>query len=402
MNTTPHGERLQIALFGRRNAGKSSLINAITGQEVAIVSDIKGTTTDPVSKAMELLPLGPVLLIDTAGLDDDGELGNERMRRTKTVLNKTDIALIVVDGTQSESDFYWEEKLIRLMEAKKIPYLLVYNKCDLCNDNESGLTRKADLCVSAKTGYHISELRERIAAKIPVEEIPGHLVADLVQTGDLAVLVVPIDASAPKGRLILPQQQVIRDLLEAGATAVVCRDTELADTLKQLNKKPKIVITDSQAFSAVNRITPPDIPLTSFSILFSRYKGNLKAQLEGIATVQELQEGDRILMAEGCTHHRQCEDIGTVKIPRWLQEFTGKNLIFETCSGGQFPADLSSYRLVVHCGGCTLNKKEMAFRIAECQDQGIPIVNYGILIAHLKGVLDRSIEPFSNEIVTKN
>lgn len=394
MNTTPRGERLHIALFGRRNAGKSSLINAMTGQEIAIVSDVKGTTTDPVSKAMEILPLGPVLLIDTAGLDDDGELAEERIRKTQTVLNKTDIALIVIDGTQAEHDYHWEDDLINLIETKNIPYFLVLNKYDLHEGQELGAKIKADICVSAKTGYHISKLRELIATKIPQEEMTGRLVGHLLQKDDLVVLVVPIDAAAPKGRLILPQQQVIRDVLEAGATAIVCRDSELAKTLKQIKKKPRLVITDSQAFLPVARITPPDIPLTSFSILFSHYKGDLKTQLEGISTVQELQDGDRILMAEGCTHHRQCEDIGTVKIPLWLQEFTGKKLIFDTCSGGQFPCDLSMYRLVVHCGGCTLTKKEMAFRIAECQDQKVPVVNYGILIAHLKGILARSIELF--------
>ena len=396
MNKTPNGERIHIALFGRRNAGKSSLLNAMTGQNIAIVSEIKGTTTDPVSKAMEILPLGPVLLIDTPGLDDTGELGEERIRKTQSVLNKTDIALIVIDGTQTDGDFHWEEELIALIRRKNLPYLLVINKYDQWKDLNLKLPFESDIDVSAKTGYHISELRELLATKVPHEEMTGRLVGDLLQSNDQVVLVIPIDSAAPKGRLILPQQQVIRDVLESGATAVVCRDSELSDTLKRMKEKPKLVITDSQAFAAVSAATPEDIPLTSFSILFSRYKGDLETQLAGISAVEHLQDGDRILMAEGCTHHRQCEDIGTVKIPRWLQEFTGKKLIFETCSGGQFPADLSSYRLVVHCGGCTLNKKEMAFRIAECQDQNIPIVNYGTLIAHLKGVLARSIEPFPN------
>lgn len=400
MNKTPNGERIHIALFGRRNAGKSSLLNALTGQDIAIVSEIKGTTTDPVSKAMEILPLGPVLLIDTPGLDDVGELGEERIRKTQSVLNKTDIALIVIDGTQNDGDFHWEEELIALIQRKNLPYVLVVNKYDQWKDSSLDLPFESDISVSAKTGYHIHELRELLATKVPHEEITGHLVGDLLQTGDQVVLVIPIDSAAPKGRLILPQQQVIRDILESGATAVVCRDLELRDTLKRISEKPKLVITDSQAFSAVAEVTPADIPLTSFSILFSRYKGDLKTQLAGISAVQHLQDGDRILMAEGCTHHRQCEDIGTVKIPRWLQEFTDKELVFETCSGGQFPTDLSSYRLVVHCGGCTLNKKEMAFRIAECQDQNIPIVNYGTLIAHLKGVLARSIEPFPDYTIS--
>ena len=400
MNKTPNGERIHIALFGRRNAGKSSLLNALTGQDIAIVSEIKGTTTDPVSKAMEILPLGPVLLIDTPGLDDVGELGEERIRKTQSVLNKTDIALVVIDGTQNDGDYHWEEELITLIQRKNLPYLLVVNKYDQWKDSSLNLPFECDISVSAKTGYHISELRELLATKVPHEEITGRLVGDLLQAGDQVVLVIPIDSAAPKGRLILPQQQVIRDVLESGATAVVCRDSELSDTLKRMSEKPKLVITDSQAFSAVAEVTPADIPLTSFSILFSRYKGDLETQLAGISAVEHLQDGDRILMAEGCTHHRQCEDIGTVKIPRWLRDFTGKELVFETCSGGQFPTDLSSYRLVVHCGACTLNKKEMAFRIAECQDQNIPIVNYGTLIAHLKGVLARSIEPFPNYTIS--
>ena len=400
MNKTPNGERIHIALFGRRNAGKSSLLNALTGQDIAIVSEIKGTTTDPVSKAMEILPLGPVLLIDTPGLDDVGELGEERIRKTQSVLNKTDIALVVIDGTQNDGDYHWEEELITLIQRKNLPYLLVVNKYDQWKDSSLDLPFECDISVSAKTGYHISELRELLATKVPHEEITGRLVGDLLQAGDQVVLVIPIDSAAPKGRLILPQQQVIRDVLESGATAVVCRDSELSDTLKRMSEKPKLVITDSQAFSAVAEVTPADIPLTSFSILFSRYKGDLETQLAGISAVEHLRDGDRILMAEGCTHHRQCEDIGTVKIPRWLRDFTAKKLVFETCSGGQFPTDLSSYRLVVHCGACTLNKKEMAFRIAECQDQNIPIVNYGTLIAHLKGVLARSIEPFPNYTIS--
>lgn len=397
MNSTPKGERLHIALFGRRNAGKSSLINAITNQDLAIVSPIKGTTTDPVSKAMEILPIGPVLLTDTPGLDDDSTLGSKRMEKSQHVLVQTDLALIVVDGQVAAEDLSWEKQLIAEMQEKNIPYLLIYSKYDEWQDKNLAFSKEADLYVSSKTKYHINELRELLASKVPQKSQEKPLVADLLNKGDQVVLVVPIDSSAPKGRLILPQQQVIRDVLEAGATAIVCRDTELSTTLADMKQQPKLVITDSQAFASVAKETPIEIPLTSFSILFSRYKGDLETQLAGISAVQYLEENDNILMAEGCTHHRQCEDIGTVKIPRWLQEYTGKNLTFCTCSGGQFPEDLSPYKLVVHCGGCTLNKKEMAHRIAKCKEQNVPIVNYGTLIAHLKGVLHRSIEPFKKD-----
>lgn len=394
MNQTPGGERIHIALFGRRNAGKSSLINAITGQDLAIVSEVKGTTTDPVYKAMEILPLGPVMLIDTPGLDDEGVLGAERIKKARSVLNKTDLALLVADGAGANIDFSFEEEILELAKKKEIPVLVILNKQDEWPDLEQEISSKGDICVSAKTGYHIQELKERIAHAIPSEDITHRLVGDLLSPGDFVVLVVPIDSAAPKGRLILPQQQVIRDVLESGATAVVCRDTELKDTLQRLGTTPRLVITDSQAFASVSKNTPENIPLTSFSILFSRYKGDLETQIQGIAAVETLQDGDRILMAEGCTHHRQCDDIGTVKIPKWLQEYTGKKLIFETSSGGSFPEDLSSYKLVVHCGGCTLPPREMAFRISEAKDQHIPIVNYGTLIAQIKGVLKRSIEPF--------
>lgn len=394
MNQTPGGERIHIALFGRRNAGKSSLINAITGQDLAIVSEVKGTTTDPVYKAMEILPLGPVMLIDTPGLDDEGVLGAERIKKARSVLNKTDLALLVADGAGANIDFSFEEEILELAKKKEIPVLVVLNKQDEWPDLEQEISSKGDICVSAKTGYHIQELKERIAHAIPSEDITHRLVGDLLSPGDFVVLVVPIDSAAPKGRLILPQQQVIRDVLESCATAVVCRDTELKDTLQRLGTTPRLVITDSQAFASVSKNTPENIPLTSFSILFSRYKGDLETQIQGIAAVETLQDGDRILMAEGCTHHRQCDDIGTVKIPKWLQEYTGKKLIFETSSGGSFPEDLSSYKLVVHCGGCTLPPREMAFRISEAKDQHIPIVNYGTLIAQIKGVLKRSIEPF--------
>lgn len=404
MNQTPQGERSHIALFGRRNAGKSSLINAITGQDLAIVSDVKGTTTDPVYKAMEILPLGPVMLVDTPGLDDEGMLGEERIRKAKSVLNKTDLALIVADGTQAEQDFSFEKMIWEQTKEKQIPSIVVLNKQDMWKTDMTekivqalGMDPDAVLSVSAKSGYQIHELKEKIAYALPSEERKGRLVGDLLQPGDAVVLVVPIDSAAPKGRLILPQQQVIRDVLESGATAVVCRDTELADTLKHMGRRPRLVVTDSQAFASVAKDTPQEIELTSFSILFSRYKGDLKEQIRGIETVEKLQDGDRILMAEGCTHHRQCDDIGTVKIPRWLQEHTGKKLQFETSSGGGFPEDLSPYALVVHCGGCTLPPREMAHRISQAGAQHTPIVNYGTLIAHLKGVLERSIQPFRDE-----
>lgn len=396
LNDTPKGERIHIALFGRTNAGKSSLINAITGQNLSIVSEVKGTTTDPVYKAMEILPLGPVMLVDTPGLDDTGTLGNERIRKAKSVLNKTDIALIVADGAQAAQDFSFEDSILSLTKEKNIPAITVLNKQDEWIDREEKLMSLGDICVSAKSGYHIQELKEMIAKKVPSEEQTGKLIGDLLSPEDIVVLVVPIDSAAPKGRLILPQQQVIRDVLESGAAAVVCRDTELSATLKKLGTKPRLVVTDSQAFAAVSQNTSDDIPLTSFSILFSRYKGDLAEQIRGIRTVETLKDGDRILMAEGCTHHRQCDDIGTVKIPHWLQEYTGKKLVFETSSGGGFPDDLSGYRLIVHCGGCTLPPREMAFRIKEAKDQGIPIVNYGTLIAQLKGVLKRSIQPFAD------
>ena len=394
MNETPKGERIHIALFGRRNAGKSSLINAITGQDLAIVSDVKGTTTDPVYKAMEILPLGPVMLVDTPGLDDEGTLGEERIRKARSVLNKTDLALIVADGREASADFSFEKTILELTKKKNIPAIIVLNKQDEWTSEEDQIKKYGDICVSSKTGYHIHELKEIMTKQLPVEDQTGKIVGDLLSPGDFVVLVVPIDSAAPKGRLILPQQQVIRDVLESGATAVVCRDTELSDTLARLGEKPRLVITDSQAFASVSKDTPEDIPLTSFSSLFSRYKGDLETQLQGVRTLDELEDGDTILMAEGCTHHRQCDDIGTVKLPRWIQEYTGKKLQFETCSGGGFPEDLSKYKMVVHCGGCTLSKKEMAFRIAEAKDQNVPIVNYGTLIAGLKGVLERSIAPF--------
>lgn len=395
MNTTPKGERLHIALFGKRNAGKSSLINAITGQQLAIVSEIKGTTTDPVYKAMELLPLGPVMFIDTPGLDDEGTLGTLRVQKAKEVLRKTDIALLVVDGS-SEEECAVELELEEELRKKQIPYLWVVNKSDLGQSKvaeELVSTKEQIICVSKENVESITRLKEEIARIVPAEE-DRPLVRDLVELGDLVVLVVPIDKAAPKGRLILPQQQVIRDVLEKGGIPVVVRDTELAQVFDKVAKKPKMVITDSQAFETVNQIVPKEIPLTSFSILMARYKGNLKFLTDNAHCVEELKDGDKILMAEGCTHHRQCGDIGTVKLPNWIREYTGKKLIFETASGTGFPEDLTSYAMVVHCGSCMLPAKEMKYRMQEAKRQQVPMVNYGIMIAYLKGIVKRSLELF--------
>ena len=390
LNATPSGERVHIAFFGRRNAGKSSLVNAFTGQSLAIVSDVKGTTTDPVSKAMELLPLGPVQIIDTPGIDDVGELGALRVEKTKQVLRKTDLAIVVLDATAPMDQA--DQALLALIKARELPHILAFNKADLletvpeCQENT--------IYVSAKTGYHIHELKELAAslAQAAAQERP--LVRDLLDPGDTAVLVVPIDKSAPKGRLILPQQQVIRDVLEAGASALVCRDTELPQTLAALAAPPKIVITDSQVFGKVDKLVPPAVPLTSFSILMARYKGDLPLTVAGVAALKTLREGEKVLIAEGCTHHRQCEDIGTVKIPKWLEGYTGKKFQYAFTSGGEFPEDLSSYALVIHCGGCTLNPKEMAARQRLAKEQQVPITNYGVLIAALHGILPRALAPF--------
>lgn len=393
LNSTPSAERLHIGIFGKRNAGKSSLINAITGQSLAIVSDIKGTTTDPVSKAMELLPLGPVVMIDTPGLDDVGVLGQMRISKTYQVLNKTDIALLVIDGSIGMSKE--DEALLEVVKEKKIPYLIVVNKIDEMREEME--ESKERIYVSATSKLNIEELKERIGNLIPKEEKKRPLVADLLKPLDFVILVVPIDASAPKGRLILPQQQTIRDIIEAGAVSIVVKDTELKETLEKLGQKPRLVITDSQAFSEVAKQTPDDVPLTSFSILFARYKGDLWEAVKGARAIENLKDGDTILMAEGCTHHRQCEDIGTVKIPNWIRNYTkGKDIRIETCSGTEFPSDLSKYQLIVHCGGCTLNEREMKYRIRCAVDQGIPITNYGIFIAYMKGILERSIEPLNS------
>ena len=391
MNTTPKGERIHIALFGRRNAGKSSLINAITGQDLAIVSDVLGTTTDPVYKAMEILPLGPVMLIDTPGLDDEGVLGEERIKKARSVLNKTDLALIVADGNEAAKDFSFEHQILALTKKKNIPSIVVLNKQDLWAGNEAAIQAYGDLCVSSKTGYHIHELKELMTTKLPTDDQTGKIVGDLLSPLDFVVLVVPIDSAAPKGRLILPQQQVIRDLLDIGAMPFVCRESELSETFAKLKEAPALVITDSQVFPLVDRLTPPQVRLTSFSILFARYKGDLKQAAEGAKALEMIQDGDPILISEGCTHHRQCGDIGTEKLPDWIRQYTGKAPEFHFTSGTEFPEDVSGYKLIVHCGGCMLNAREMKSRLRSAADQEIPMTNYGILIAYMKGILKRSM-----------
>ena len=437
MNETPSGERVHIAFFGRRNAGKSSLVNAVTGQELAIVSDVRGTTTDPVYKSMELLPLGPVVIIDTPGIDDEGELGLKRVGKTRQVLNKADLAVLVVDAVEGISS--WEEEMIRLFEKKEIPYLVVYNKVDLLvgksdirkeKDEDGCLVRRTEseqeVCskdrggekalvhgeaeeqlepskeqesavkhavyVSARTKAGIQQLKDRMARLTSQETSEKRLAADLVNPLDTVILVVPIDKAAPKGRLILPQQQVIRDLLDTGAMPFVCREAELTETFSKLKEDPALVITDSQVFPLVDRLTPPQVRLTSFSILFARYKGDLKQAAEGAKALETIQDGDRILISEGCTHHRQCGDIGTEKLPNWIRQYTGKSPEFHFTSGTEFPEDVSGYKLIVHCGGCMLNAREMKSRLRSAADQEIPMTNYGILIAYMKGILKRSME----------
>lgn len=389
LNDTPKSDRIHIGIFGKRNAGKSSIINAITSQNLAVVSNIKGTTTDPVQKAMELLPLGPVMIIDTPGIDDEGELGAKRVEKSYQVLNKTDIALLVVDGNQGLSKN--DRDLIDEIKKRKLPYIIILNKADeVCNRYKV----ENSIWVSAETKENIQELKEKIARLVPNENMTLKIVGDLLEPEDIAVLVIPIDSAAPKGRLILPQQQTIRDILEAGAISVVTRETELPQTLKALGKKPKIVITDSQAFGKVKNDVPKDILLTSFSILFARYKGDLLEQIKAVNAIDKLNDGDYVLISEGCSHHRQCDDIGTVKIPRWLKEHSGKNINYEFSSGTEFPRDLSKYKAVIHCGGCMLNEKEMKHRIAVAKEQNVPITNYGIFIAYTQGILKRSLEAF--------
>ncbi|MGI6260319.1 MAG: [FeFe] hydrogenase H-cluster maturation GTPase HydF [Acutalibacteraceae bacterium] len=390
MNDTPSGERVQIGFFGRRNAGKSSVVNAVTGQQLSIVSETKGTTTDPVYKAMELLPLGPVMVIDTPGFDDEGALGEQRVKKTRQVLNKTDVAVLVTDALSEFSGC--ERELIRLFCEREIPYLIVRNKSDLLPGEKPA--EENELYVSAKTGAGIEALKERLARLTVTDKMTRRLVGDLLRPDDLAVLVTPIDAAAPKGRMILPQQQVIRDVLEADACSVVVKENNLAAALASLGKKPAMVITDSQAFGVVSKIVPQDIPLTSFSILMARYKGLLETSVRGAAAMKRLHDGDTVLISEGCTHHRQCTDIGTVKLPRWLREYTGKQLNIVTSSGTEFPEDLSEVALVLHCGGCMLNAREVKHRMRSAVLQGVPITNYGVAIACMNGILRRSLELF--------
>ena len=432
LNSMPSSERIHIGFFGRKNAGKSSIVNAVTGQELAVVSEVKGTTTDPVQKAMELLPMGPVVVIDTPGIDDEGELGELRIRKTRQTLNRTDVAVLVVDGTEKIAKA--EQQLMGLFQEKKIPFVVAVNKADLWHgiheeaaassdgiqegsasfsgtslEGESGrlaassekpwdakhcLKSENYIEVSAKTGYQIHELKEQIAGLARQEETKGRIVGDLIRPLDFVVLVVPIDAAAPKGRLILPQQQTIRDILESDATAIVVKEWELKETLAQLGKAPALVITDSQAFAKVSADTPREVPLTSFSILFARYKGDLQTAVRGAAAIESLQDGDKVLVSEGCTHHRQCGDIGSVKIPHWLENYTKKKVEIALTSGTEFPEDLSEYKLIIHCGGCMLNEREMKYRIKCAGDQGVPVTNYGIAIAYMQGILRRSIEVF--------
>ena len=397
LNATPSSERVHIGIFGKRNAGKSSLINAITGQNLAIVSEAKGTTTDPVYKAMELLPLGPVMIIDTPGIDDEGVLGSLRIQKAYQVLNKTDIALVIIDAAVGPSAE--DLRLIKRINAKKIPLLIVINKCETINEDKKTayqalLPNGKLLFVSAEQKLNIFELKEAITQTVPADENKAQIVADLLSPSDFVVLVVPIDSAAPKGRLILPQQQTIRDILEADAAAIVVKENELTNTLQNLGKRPKLVITDSQVFKKVAAETPADILLTSFSILFARYKGNLQTSVQGVTALESLEDGDKILVGEGCTHHRQCDDIGTVKLPRWIKEYTGKNPEFIFTSGTEFPLDLSPYKMIIHCGACMLNEREMQYRIKCAADQNIPFTNYGITIAYINGILKRTVEPF--------
>ena len=401
LNHTPSGERVHIGFFGRRNAGKSSVVNAVTGQELAVVSEVKGTTTDPVKKAMELLPLGPVVIVDTPGMDDEGALGELRVKKTRQILNQTDVAVLVIEAAQGMAEA--EQELIGLFEEKEIPFVIALNKTDLLEKEETAKVQKDEklqayeekcIFVSALTGFQIQELKEKIAGLAACGGPSKRLVGDLLQPGDFVVLVVPIDKAAPKGRLILPQQQAIRDILDADAAAIVVKDNELEEMLHQLGRKPAMVITDSQVFGTVSAVTPKEIPLTSFSILFARYKGNLQTAVAGAAAIEALQDGDKVLISEGCTHHRQCGDIGSVKLPHWLREHTKKNLQIELTSGTEFPEDLSGFKLVIHCGGCMLNEREMKYRQKCAQDQGIPMTNYGIAIAYMKGILRRSVELF--------
>ncbi len=395
LNDTPTSNRRHIGIFGKCNADKSSVINAITGQDLAIVSEHKGTTTDPVYKTMELLPLGPVVIIDTPGLDDAGALATQRIRKAHQVLNKTDIAVLVVDASQGMSAE--DDAIIERIKSKNIPYVIAFNKMDLA-DKADGLTAAAanSLTISCRDGRNIQELKELIARQAAEEENNARIIADLLQPNDLVVLVTPIDMAAPKGRLILPQQQTIRDILEVGAAALIVQDTEFKTMLGRLAERPRMVVTDSQAFAKVAADTPGDIPLTSFSILFARYKGDLEANVRGARELSQLQEGDKVLISEGCTHHRQCNDIGTVKLPNWIRQFTGKNMTYQYTSGTEFPDDLTPFRLIIHCGACMLNEREVKYRMKCAHDQGVPMTNYGVAIAYMHGILKRTLQPFPN------
>ena len=389
LNDVVSAERLHIGFFGLRNAGKSSVVNAVTGQELSLVSDVKGTTTDPVKKAMELLPLGPVVIVDTPGIDDEGTLGEMRVRKTKQVLNYIDIAVLVVDATLGLQQI--DREMLTLFDKKKIPFVVAYNKSDLFMENAQ--LDDNTVLVSAKNGTNINELKNRIANAVKVQNENKRVVGDLLKSGDIVVLVTPIDSAAPKGRLILPQQMTIRDILDAGAIPVVTRETELKTTLEALKEKPRMVITDSQAFGFVSKIVGEDIPLTSFSILMARYKGSLESAVKGAEKMKNLNDGDTILISEGCTHHRQCGDIGTQKLPKWLKEYSGKELNFKFTSGKDFPEDLTGVSLVVHCGGCMLTEREMQYRRRFCEENNVPITNYGTAIAQVNGILDRSLQP---------
>lgn len=386
LNTTTSSERLHIAFFGCRNAGKSSLVNAVTNQQLSVVSDIKGTTTDPVKKAMELLPIGPVVIIDTAGLDDSGELGDLRVAKTKEVLGKTDIAVLVVDSTIGVNDF--DNEIICLFEERKLPYIVVYNKADLIKERTAGL-----FYTSSVNGEGVNELRERLGKISNQNKKEKYIIRDRLHAGDIVVLVIPIDESAPKGRIILPQQNVLRECLDAHANAICCQVEELTDILAKFT--PKLVITDSQVFNKVKDIVPENIVLTSFSILMANYRGKLEQLLEGAYALSKLQDGDAVLISEACTHHRQCNDIGTVKFPKWIVDYTGKSINFEFTQGGEFPQDLSKYKLIIHCGGCMINEAEMTTRQQKAKEQNIPMVNYGMAIAYMNGILERALEIFN-------
>ena len=400
LNDTPAANRTHIAFFGKRNAGKSSLLNAVTGQELAVVSDIKGTTTDPVFKTMELLPIGPVMLIDTPGYDDEGILGEQRVKKTRQVLNKTDIAVIVVDVTDKDCKDIAGSELLNLIKSKNIPYLVVYNKIDAVKDAGELDFATADnnyVMVSAVDGSGIEDLKNTLGKLTKTSSTPKPIVSDLISEGDIVIMVTPIDSAAPKGRLILPQQLVLREIIDSNAIAVVVKENQLKETFEKLATKPALVITDSQVFDIADQFTPADIPLTSFSILMARYKGFLDTAVKGIEAIDKLKDGDTILISEGCTHHRQCGDIGTIKIPAWLKKYTGKNFNIETSSGGDFPEDLSKYALILHCGGCMLNEREVMYRMKCANDAGVPFTNYGTAIAKMKGILERSIRGIYHE-----